>query len=797
MKLSRKWLAEFTDIQAGDKEYADRLTMTGSKVEGTEDLSAKVRNVVLGRIASIERHPDADTLWVCTVDVGQDEPVVIVTGADNLKQGDFCPAALHKSLLPNGMEIKKGKLRGVASNGMLCSLSELCLDKHDYPYAVEDGILTFTPDEMQGFQAGDDIGAVLGLCDRVVEFEITSNRPDCLSVIGLARESAASFDVPMSVRTPVVRGAGGSALDLLDAEIWEAELCARFTARVVRNVKIQPSPIWMRQRLRAMGVRPVNNIVDITNYVMLEYGQPMHAFDHACLAGGKLHVRLSAPGETIETLDGITRTLEGDLVVADELKAVGIAGVMGGANSEVTEGTTTVVLESANFSGVHVRKTAARLGLRTDASSRFEKGLDQMNTLNAVERACELIELLGAGDVVDGTVDVIAGDRFPVTIQLEAARVNALLGTDIAQTDMVSILEKIGFSVDDRAQVTVPSWRLDVTGSADLAEEVARFYGYNVIPATRFVGATALGGFTKRQKLERRMGSFLRGLGYNEILTYTFTGQAAYDKVRLPADALERHGLTILNPLGEDTSRMRTTAVPAMLETLSRNYSCRNECARLYELGRVYLPNTESETLCDEQLHLTLGAYGAGADFFAVKGVVEALLTEFCVPHAVWTVVSDDPIYHPGRCAELAVGDQILGRLGQVHPLTAKNFDLDGEIYAAQLNVEALLAVMGAEAMYKPLPKYPAMTRDIAVVCDASVTVAALQAVIVSVGGKKLVSSSLFDIYTGSPIPAGKKSVAFALQYRAEDRTLTDEDADGVTAKILQALDTKLGAVIR
>jgi len=561
-------------------------------------------------------------------------------------------------------------------------------------------------------------------------------------------------------------------------------------------VKIAPSPAWLRQRLRASGVRPINNIVDITNYVMLEYGQPMHAFDHACLEGGKINVRRAAPGETIETLDGTVRTLEDALVIADEQKAVGIAGVMGGASSEISETTTRVVFESANFNGVSIRKTAARLGLRTDASSRFEKGLDPMSTLPAIQRACELVELLGAGEVVDGIVDVIAGDRLPVTLALEADKINALLGTEITPDEMAAILEKVGFSVDG-AQVTVPSWRLDVSQWADLAEEVARFYGYNVIPATMFRGATAQGGFSPRQKLERQVGSELRSLGYNEILTYTFTGQVALDKVRLPADAPERDMLTILNPLGEDTSRMRTIAVPAMLETLARNASYRNEFARLYELGRVYLPNKESETLCEERLHLTLGAYGGGIDFFGLKGVVEALLDTMRVPDISWAAISDDPIYHPGRSAELCSGEQVLGRIGQVHPLTAKNFDLEGEVYAAELDLEAIFAVMGQERTYVPLPKYPAMTRDIAVVCDEAVTAGELLAVIAGAGGKKLTESRLFDVYTGATIPAGKKSMAFALAFRAEDRTLTDEDADGATSKILEALETKLGAVIR
>ena len=797
MKLSRKWLADFTTITASDKEYADRLTITGSKVEGTEDLSTTAKNIVLGRVAEIARHPDADTLWVCTMDIGQEEPTVIVTGAQNLKAGDFCPVALHRSKLPNGTEITKGKLRGVASNGMLCSLDELLLEQNDYPHAEEEGILTFLPEEMDGYVVGDDIRPILGLDDQVVEFEITSNRPDCLSVVGLARESAASFDTVLTVPEPVVKGSGGDVMEHLDVEIWDADLCRRFSARVVQNVKIAPSPVWMRQRLRKAGVRPINNIVDITNYVMLEYGQPLHAFDHACLEGGKINVRRAFEGETIVTLDGSARTLEDTLVVADGTKAVGIAGVMGGASSEIRDETKTVVIESANFNGTSVRKTAARLGMRTDASSRFEKGLDPMATLPAVQRACELIELLGAGEVVDGIVDVIAADRFPVTMQLEAERINALLGTKIHRDEMVRILEKVGFTVAANDLVTVPAFRLDIHEWADLTEEVARFYGYDVIPATIMKGEAVQGGFNSRQKQERRIGSLMRGLGYSEILTYTFTGQVAYDKIRLPKEDPLRKNLTILNPLGEDTSQMRTLAVPAMLETLARNHNYRNESARLYELARVYMPNEESETLCDEQLHLTLGAYGDGADFFVLKGAVEALLKELRIADVTWTAYADDTAYHPGRCAELRVGDVTLGRVGQVHPLTAKNYDFDMEVFAAELDVEALLAAQGAEPLFTAVPKYPAVTRDLAVVCESAVTVADLLGVITSAGGKRLVGSQLFDIYTGEQVAEGKKSVAFALKFRADDKTLTDEDVDAVMEKILTALREKLGAEIR
>ena len=797
MKLSRKWLAEFTTVKADDKTYADKMTITGSKVEATEDLGATTENVVLAQVKELNRHPDADTLWVCLMDVGQAEDIIIVTGAQNLKVGDYCPAALHKSKLPCGKEIKKGKLRGVESNGMLVSLDELCLEQNDYPYAVEDGILTFLPEEMEGFQVGDDIRPLLGFDDKVVEFEITSNRPDCLSAIGIARETAASFDTELRLAEPTVKGSAGNISEHLDAEILDEDLCKRLSLRLVKNVKIKASPLWMRQRLRAHGVRPINNIVDITNYVMLEYGQPMHAFDYDSLAGGTIYARRSKAGESIETLDGVVRNLEDALVIADAEKAVGIAGVMGGASSEITEKTTTVVFEAANFDATSIRKTASKLGLRTDASGRFEKGLDPMTTIPAINRAAELVEQLGAGEVVDGYLDLIAYDSTAKTLQLEYKRINALLGTEISRDEMVKILEKVGFTVTEDDMVTVPSWRLDVTVYADLAEEVARFYGYDIIPSTMFAAETTQGGFSKRQKQERAAGALFRSLGFHEILTYTFTGQYAYDNIRLPEDSILRENLRILNPLGEDTSHMRRTAIPAMLDILARNANYRNPKAKLYELAKIYIPKQDSETLCDEVLQLTLGTYGAGQDFYCLKGAVEQFLSHLRITGETWVSCTDDSVFHPGRTAEIFLGEQSLGRLGQVHPLTAKNYGFETEVFVANLNLEVLFANMGAEKTYVPLPKFPSMTRDIALVCEENITAAAVKEVILQAGGKRLISCDLFDVYTGEHIEKGKKSMAFALSFRAEDKTLTDEETDAQTSKILNALKEKLNAVLR
>ena len=775
------------------------MTMSGSKVELTREPSEEIKNVLVGRVVTIERHPDSDHMWVAQVDVGQGEPVQIVTGAQNVRAGDLVPAALHKSLLPCGKKIEKGKLRGVLSNGMLCSLSELNLDRHDFPYADEDGIFILQED----CKPGDDIRAVIGADDSIVEFEITNNRPDCLSVLGLARESAVTFGTELRIPEPAVRGGGGDIAPHLSIEIKSPDLCPRYTARMVKNIKIEPSPKWLRQRLRAAGVRPINNIVDITNYVMLEYGQPMHAFDYACLEGGKIIVRTARPGEIMNTLDGTPRTLSGDmLVIADAEKPVGVAGVMGGENSEITENTTYAVFESANFNGISIRKTAMALNMRTDASSRFEKGLDPENTLKAVQRACELVEELGAGEVLDGVIDITARRAVQRTLRLEPEKICRLLGAQIPVSFMTDTLKKLGFSVEGDT-VTVPSWRADVEHYSDLAEEVARFYGYNVIEPTMFGGETVTGetpasgaltgGFTEKQASERRVGALLRGLGYSEIYTYSFISPSAYDRIALGEASPLRNSTVILNPLGEDTSVMRTTSLPSMLETLARNLSYRNQNVRLYELATVYRPS--GETLPDERAILTLGAYGK-TDFFAVKGVVEALLRDLRVTDVRFEADTNNPSYHPGRCAAVFSGGTLVGVIGQIHPEVAAGYEL-GETYTAELDFLALLNARSPEGKYVPLPRFPAITRDLALVCGKSVTVAALSGVIQRGGGALLRAVELFDIYTGSQVPEGKKSVAFSLTLRADDATLTDADADAVTKKVLALLESELGAVLR
>ncbi|HIQ69562.1 MAG TPA: phenylalanine--tRNA ligase subunit beta [Candidatus Avoscillospira stercorigallinarum] len=793
MNLSRKWLGEFVDVDANDKDFAEIMTMAGSKVETYARLDAEIKNVVVGKVLSMVRHENSDHMWVCQVDVGQGEPVQIVTGAQNVHEGDLVPAALHNSYLPGGVHITKGKLRGVVSNGMLCSLKELNLTLNDFPYAIEDGIWILQED----CTVGQDINEVIGNDDTVVEFEITNNRPDCFSLIGLAREAAAAFNQPMRHHEPVVKGGGPGVLpELLDVEVPAADLCSRYTARMVRNVKIAPSPKWMRERLRSAGVRPINNIVDITNYVMIEYGQPMHAFDYRYVKGGKIIVRRAEAGETLTTLDGNVRPLQpGMLVIADETRPVGLAGIMGGENSEIVDDTVDVVFESANFNGTSIRQTALALGMRTEASAKFEKNLDPLNTLPAVDRACELVELLGAGEVLDGVIDILNFVPQPVVLPLETDKINRLLGLEIPEAEMVEYLRRLEIPVEN-GMVQVPSWRSDLKCMADIAEEVARLYGYNRIPTTLPHGATTLGGYSAEATLAQKAGIVARGLGYSEILTYSFDSPKMFDAIRLPADSPLRETVKILNPLGEDTSVMRTTALPAMLETLQRNVAYHNKAAKFYEVATIYLPQP-GQVLPNEPKILSLGAYGAGVTFFTLKGEIESLLQCLGLQEAEYTPVTDDPSFHPGRCARLTIAGQDMGIFGQIHPLVAQNYDMDCEVYAAQLNFTGFMSVRKPDCVYCPLPKYPTVSRDLALVCDEDKTVGCVEKCIASAGGQLLKSVRLFDVYRGPGIPEGKKSLAFSLELRADDRTLTDEDSAAVVQKILAKLDQDLGVKLR
>ena len=795
MKLNRKWInEEFVDLShVSDKEYVETMTVFGQKVETYERMDAEIKNVVVGKVVSIVRHENSDHMWVCQVDVGQEEPVQIVTGAQNVHEGDLVPAALHNSWLPGGVHITKGKLRGEKSNGMLCSFQELGLTENDLPGVFADGIWILNDENCV---PGDDINKVIGNDDTVVDFEITNNRPDCYSIIGLARESAAAFGKVMRHHEPVVKGSGeGSIFEKLDVEVPAEDLCNRYSARMVANVKVGPSPKWMRQRLRANGIRPINNIVDITNYVMLEYGQPMHAFDYRYVTSGQIVVRRAVEGESLTTLDGVVRPLKpGMLVIADGEKPIGLAGIMGGENSEIREDTVSVVFESANFNGTSVRQTALALGMRTEASGKFEKNLDPMMTVPAVQRACELVELLECGDVMDGTIDVINYVPQPKTLPLEPDKINHLLGTQIPREDMVKYLNLLEIPVEGD-EIQVPSWRPDLNLMADIAEEVGRSYGYNEIPTTAFKTSTQ-GGYTPMMLAESKAGTLCRALGYSEIITYSFVSPAIFDQIRLPEDSPLRHALRIQNPLGEDTSIMRTIALPSMLDILSRNNAYHNKSAKLYELAKIYLP-VEDQALPEEPKMLLLGTYGANENFYTLKGELEAIMTGLRLPKASYTAVQNNPSYHPGRCAMVSVDGVELGYMGQVHPLVAKNYGFDGEVYCAEINFTKAFQLRLPEPTFTPLPKYPAVSRDLALICDEEITVAQVEDVIVAAAGKLLRQVKLFDVYRGVGVPEGKKSLAFSLELRADDRTLTDADSEAVTAKVLSALAEKLNAVLR
>ncbi len=799
MRLSRNWLSEFTDVKdISDKDFAQGMTLSGSKVETVEHPGEEISGICAGRIVKMVRHQNSDHMWVCQVDVGEDKPLQIVTGAQNQKEGDLVVVARDGATLPGGVTIRTGNLRGELSCGMLCSYQELGFSDNDWPYSVVNGlfILDTDPDLREmNIQPGDDLLPVLGLRDSQIEFEITPNRPDCLSVIGLAREAAATFDRELKLHTPVVKGSGGDINDFASVKIENPELCPRYTARMVTDVKIAPSPLWLRQRLRAGGLRPISNIVDITNYVMLEYGQPMHAFDFSCVDGGQIVVRTAKEGETITTLDGKPHDLTASMLcICDEHKPCCVGGVMGGENSEIIGDTARVLFEAANFNGTSVRRTSMALGTRTDSSSRFEKGLDITATLTAVNRACELVEMLGCGKVVDGVIDVYPGKKPQTTVELDAGAINALLGTDISREDMVKILTKLDFTVTG-STVFVPSWRGDVERLCDLAEEVARFYGYNNIPATLQKGGGTIGGYSAEELLEKKVGEACRSCGYSEILTYSFVSPSALDKIRVPADSPLRNQFKILNPLGEDTSVMRTSALPSMIETLCRNRALRNDSVYLYETAKIYL-KTDGD-LADEQRILSLGAYGGDCDFYTIKGAVETVLTYCGVEDAEFSPLTTDAAYHPGRCAKITSGERTVGVVGQIHPQVAATFGSDIPLYCAEISLSAVMERRNTSKLYHELPRYPAVNRDLAVVADVNVTVGQIEKVIRHAAGDLLEKVEFFDQYRGAGIPEGKRSTAYSLTLRSKTGTLTDAISEQVMKNVLDELKEKLGAVLR
>lgn len=793
MNLSMRWLNEFVDMgEINPRTFSEAMTMSGSKVEGYEIEGNEIHNVVVGKVLTLKKHPDSDHLWICRIDVGGEAPLQIVTGAQNLNGGDFVPVALHNSTLPGGKKIKKGKLRGVESNGMLCSLGELGLTAHDFPDAIEDGIWVLGNDCDRTL--GMPICKAAGFDDTKVEFEITSNRPDCFSVIGLAREAAATFGKELKLHTPVVTAGHGDCTGMLDVKIEEPALCPIYCARIVKNVRVKPSPRWMRERLRTMGVRPINNIVDITNYVMLEYGQPMHAFDLRFIEEGKIRVRLARDGETITTLDGVDRTLtRKQLVIADTTKPVAIAGVMGGEYSGIMDDTTTIVFESANFSGSSVRITARDQGMRTDASARYEKGLDPNNCIPALERACELVELLDAGDVMDGVLMDDHSSKEPRRLPLTVDWINQFLDISLSRSEMEAILTKLGCRVEG-GDILVPTFRPDLEHKADIAEEIARFYGYNNITSTSIKGG-AQGKYTDRQKFDRTISETMLALGLSEIMTYSFISPKYYDKIGMPAGHPLRRSVVISNPLGEDTSVMRTVALPSMLETLARNYNNRNASAHLFELAREYIPTTDNE-LPVEKNKLVGGLYGEGVDFFTVKGIVEDLLERVSVYGYDVEADATAYSYHPGRCAKLTIGGEELGVLGEIHPTVAENYGISGRVYAFTLDTDVMFRHTCTEKQYHPLPKFPAVTRDLALLCDDAIPVLTLEKAISKAAGSLLENIKLFDVYKGKQIAEGKKSVAFSITLRSADSTLTDETASATVAKVIKALED-LGATLR
>ena len=796
MNLSMKWLSDYVTLDTTVKDFCAAMTMSGSKVEVATEEGSEIKNVVVGKLLSVVPHENSDHLVVCQVDVGQEQPIQIVTGAPNVKAGDIVPVALCGAELPNGVKIKKGKLRGVESNGMLCSLGELGLTVHDFPYAIADGIFLIQED----CQIGQDIHEAIGLNDTSVEFEITSNRPDCLSVTGLAREAAATYHVPLNLKKPTFQGIDGNIQDALQVEIQNKEKCPRYAAGIVKNVKIAPSPRWMRERLRASGVRPINNLVDITNYVMLEYGQPMHAFDLRYVKDGKIVVRNAAEGETITTLDGVTRTLSPEmLVIADTEKPIAVAGVMGGEYSGIMEDTNTVVFESAYFEPVQVRRTAKKLGMRTDASARYEKGLDPEGCLRTLERAFELVELLGAGEPVRTHIDLNYNEKQRNRIPFDPNWINKFLGTDISREEMCDTMKMLEIEVDGDTCIS-PSFRIDLERPADLAEEVARIYGYNNIPSTVIKGV-ANASLTPKQKFRRILENATVAVGCYGILTYSFISPKYFDKIALPADSSLRKTVVISNPLGEDTSVMRTTTLPSMLETLSLNYKNRNAAVALYEIGKEYLP-TAPDKLPEEPDRLTIGMYGDDADFFTLKGMVETILETAGLHDCTYKACGTDSPFgetcalHPGRSAVIYAGETPIGYLGEVHPTVQKNYEIGTRTYVAKLLIDEMQPLAQTEITYQPLPKFPAITRDLSLVCADEVPVGDLQAAMKNAVGNILEQITLFDVYKGEQIAAGMKSVSFSIRMRSHEGTLTDEQADAAMKRVLKALKEH-GATLR
>ena len=795
MNLPISWLKEYVDINCKTEDFIKDITLTGSKVESVTNAGDCIEKVVVGKVLSIEKHPDADKLVVCQMEVGQNEPIQIVTGATNLFEGAFVPVALDGAKLAGGVKIKKGKRRGVVSNGMLCSVEELGFTRNDYPEAPEHGIYIFDKE----YAPGADVKSILEIDDDVVEFEITSNRTDCFSITGLAREAAATYRLPFKYPDITVKEeAEGKASDMIDVEIKNPERCPRYIARVVKNVKIEPSPQWMRHRLTAAGLRPINNIVDITNYVMLELGQPMHAFDIDNIDERKIIVSNAYDGEKITTLDGSERNLDSSmLVISDCNKAVAVAGVMGGENSMITSGASAVLFESANFNGPNVRITAKKLGMRTDASSKYEKGLDPNLSYDAVNRAVQLVEMLGCGEVVEGMVDCYPNKREKWTVVYSTEKINKLLGTDISKDEMIEIFKLIEVEADGEKAV-IPTFRPDLETEADLAEEIARFYGYDKIETTLAAGTPTVGKKTESQIIEDTIRNTMIAMGISEAMNFSFEGTKVFDKLCIDKNDDMRKTVTISNPLGEDFSIMRTTTLNGMLNSLSTNYNRRNPEAFLFEIGKIYIPKSIPLTeLPEEKTVLTVGMYGK-VDFYDIKGIIEELSEVLGIKNNIeYSPVSDISYMHPGRCAGISIGEDKLGFLGEVHPTVCENYEIGTKVYVAVIYIDKLRQNVTFDRVYKALPKFPAVQRDISMLVKNEVIVKDIENIIKEKGGKLIEDIKLFDVYKGKQIQEGFKSVAYNISFRAADRTLTDEEVASPMKKILKELEEKLGAQLR
>jgi phenylalanyl-tRNA synthetase beta chain len=799
MNTALSWIKAYVpDLSCSDQEYTDAMTLTGTKVETFERLDKNLDKIYVGQILSIEKHPDADKLIVCQVDMGN-EKVQIVTGASNVKVGDKVPVVLDGGkvagghdggpLPENGIKIKCGKLRGIESNGMMCSIEELGSNRDMYPLAPEEGIYILPEDTKVGVDAAE----VLGLSDTVFEYEITSNRVDCYSVLGIAREAAVTFNKPFCAPKVEVKESNEKVEDYVSVEVEDTDLCSRYCARVCTNIKIAPSPEWMQRRLAASGIRPINNLVDITNYVMEEYGQPMHAFDLDTVAGHKIVVKRANNGDKFVTLDGQERTLDSDmLMICDAEKQIGIAGIMGGENSKITEEVKSVMFEAACFYGANIRKSAKRLGLRTDASGKFEKGLDPNNAKAAINRACQLIQELGCGEVTKGMIDVYAQEKEENRISFCADRINALLGTEIKEEDMLSIFQKLELKYEEETnEIVIPTFRQDIEGIADLAEEVARFYGYDKIPTTLPSGGSTAGKLPFHLRIERKARDIAEFSGFSQGMCYSFESPKVFDKLLLPQeDPARKNAIVISNPLGEDFSIMRTLSINGMMTSLATNYNRRNKDVKLYEFGNIYLPKSLPLTeLPEERMQFTLGFYGEG-DFFTMKGVIEELFEKIGLTKKnVYDPNSGKSFLHPGRQANVIYDGTVVGYLGEVHPEVCDNYDINTKVYIAVLDMPAVIEKSSFDRKYTGIAKFPAVTRDISMVMPKKILVGQVEEIIEQRGGKNLESYELFDIYEGSQIKEGFKSVAYSVVFRNKERTLEEADINTAMKKILNGLE--------